>query len=463
MRFDSRNILIAPILAGILGALILVGLFGRSTYKIGPIDARLSISPAVSGETRINVPPLGDIIAKTHATPISLQVTVEQASVDKLRTLLAGRQDGGSLTDDLKSGAMHAAFAFGARLFALIFVGGCLGVLAFGAGRGVKPVLLGGFSSTGIAFLILVITAATFSVNALKTPKYTGMLEATPMIAKIVKGGLVNVDRLDERIQSTASSIYRLENSLGSFASPDEAGDQIRILAVSDLHNNPFGMKFAREIAQMFNVDMVLDAGDLTDFGSNYENDLGKQLDKFGCPHVFVTGNHDSLQTVSELKKLKNTCVLDQKAVKLKGLQILGQSDPASCRIGGTRIPLASASEISRASRKLSRMVSGMSKRPDILLVHEPNIARKFVGKVPIIISGHDHFLATSNVKGTTWVRPGSTGASGIRYFAKSIKGKDITAAIIYVDRSPKVRATAVDLIDITSPKGEFVITRKKF
>ena len=43
--------------------------------------------------------------------------------------------------------------------------------------------------------------------------------------------------------------------------------------------------------------DMIVDTGDLTDFGSPPETAMVQGIRKIGYPYVFVAGNHDS-QTV---------------------------------------------------------------------------------------------------------------------------------------------------------------------
>jgi predicted phosphodiesterase len=206
-------------------------------------------------------------------------------------------------------------------------------------------------------------------------------------------------------------------------------------------------------------VDVVLDAGDLTDLGSDFESSLVKQFGGFNRPHVFVAGNHDSAKTISTISHLPDTYVPNERVVTVAGIRVLGQNDPAmSAR--NVHTLAASPTQLRRASRKLDRVLRSLGNPPDVLMVHEPKIASKFVGRVPIIISGHDHTLAMENNHGTAWVRPGSTGAEGIRYFNGN-SGKSMTAVILYVTHPPRVRAVAVDMIAITSPKGEFTVRRK--
>ena len=68
----------------------------------------------------------------------------------------------------------------------------------------------------------------------------------------------------------------------------------IRVLFVSDLHLNPAAWDVIRSVAKQFDVDMIVDSGDLTDHGSAPENAYVDQIATLGAPYVWVRGNHDS-------------------------------------------------------------------------------------------------------------------------------------------------------------------------
>jgi predicted phosphodiesterase len=176
-------------------------------------------------------------------------------------------------------------------------------------------------------------------------------------------------------------------------------------------------------------------------------------------PHVFVGGNHDSAQTFNMLRKLRNTRLPDEGVVKVAGLTILGQSDPSAKSKNALVTPRY---ELDRAKRKLLARYNKLGNPPDINLVHSPRIAKAFLGKAPIVVNGDDHRLHVEHVKGSAWIDPGTTGASGIRYF-KNGSPEDVTAVVLYVSKNPKVHAIAADLISIQSPKGEFFVQRKRF
>jgi predicted phosphodiesterase len=442
-----------------IGALIAIGLFGSPVYRIGALNVKLSISPSLSGETRLSIPPLGKVTAATHRSPLAFQASVDEANVEDLHGMLTGRSGNKALIGRIEDDVRGAVLKFAVRLLLLSFLGGAAAVWAFKAGRRPKLILLGGLSSAGLVGGALGLTAMTYNVRAFEKPNLTNTLRSAPWIVRMAQNGVLKLDQADTQIRKAAADISKLDKGISKMAATGDLSGRMKILVISDLHNNPLGMAYSRDLADLFDVDMVLDAGDLTDLGSQFESDLVKRSGGFDRPHVFVAGNHDSVRTVKSLAGLRDTFVPDGRMVTVKGLRILGQNDPAMSS-GGGKPALATPGQISRAARKLKSGFRQLSEAPDILIVHEPGVAREFVGKVPIIISGHDHVLDVSKTRGSAWVRPGSAGASGVRYFTER-GGKAMTAIILYVTQPPKVEAVAVDKVSITSPSGEFSVIRQ--
>ena len=77
-------------------------------------------------------------------------------------------------------------------------------------------------------------------------------------------------------------------------------------------------------------MDLVIDTGDLSDFGTPFEILLTKRLADLPAPYVFVPGNHDSPSTILSLQKFGNVIILQGESISLRGLNIFGMGDPAS-------------------------------------------------------------------------------------------------------------------------------------
>lgn len=87
-----------------------------------------------------------------------------------------------------------------------------------------------------------------------------------------------------------------------------EKTKKTRILAASDLHGDSRKVKKLAELAYKKNVDLVVIAGDITQFDMDTTNMIGPFLSK-GKRVLFVPGNHDSPATaefLSEKYKITN-------------------------------------------------------------------------------------------------------------------------------------------------------------
>ena len=66
MISDSRQKRLLPILAALVGALLLLNLAGRS-YRVGAAgEMRAKLLAGLAGKTRLALPPLGVVEAPTH-------------------------------------------------------------------------------------------------------------------------------------------------------------------------------------------------------------------------------------------------------------------------------------------------------------------------------------------------------------------------------------------------------------
>lgn len=66
------------------------------------------------------------------------------------------------------------------------------------------------------------------------------------------------------------------------------------VLHVSDIHSNPLGLELAFRLAESFEVDAVLDTGDLTSFGLPIEASIIELIADLDIPYLWVPSNHDS-------------------------------------------------------------------------------------------------------------------------------------------------------------------------
>ncbi|HWG94147.1 MAG TPA: hypothetical protein VNU66_07990 [Mycobacteriales bacterium] len=108
MRLPSRarSLLAAEVvLLGVLGALLGLLVAGSVRIPVGPFDADLSLRPALTGSTTVDVPPLGQLQLDTHDGPVQLGVSVASLRPEAARAIVADpdslRDLGGDVARDV--------------------------------------------------------------------------------------------------------------------------------------------------------------------------------------------------------------------------------------------------------------------------------------------------------------------------------------------------------------------------
>jgi predicted phosphodiesterase len=457
-RRNARLLLYA--IVALLGSVIAISLFGRPVYPVGPFSIRVTMSPAVSGRTAVMLPPLGSVSAKTHFSPLRVQMTVEDARLEDLRALAVELPHKKVLVKRLRAEVTRAVASFAVIALMLSFVGAAAAALAVFRPLSCRRAVLAGVFATAVTGILLGVTGATYDLDALRqSPTYSGALRGAPIIAKLIGSGLLKVGEVDSGVQNATASLSHLYDELNEMDSTRMPDGLSRILVISDIHNNTIAIRWAASLAKAFNADMVLDAGDLTDLGTHFETQLAEQVRRIPGPHVFVPGNHDSAEILQALKKTGNTISPRNSEVTVKGLKVLCFDDPASVHHGKREI-VPSYREILSTRNRIGRLLA-RGERPDILLVHSDEIARPFIGRIPIVAYGHSHHVTIDKGSHGVGINPGSTGASGMRFFQSSMP-KAMSAVVIYVARTPRPHAVAADVVEITSPVGEFRVTRHR-
>ena len=151
-------------------------------------------------------------------------------------------------------------------------------------------VTAGAIAALGVV-LCEVLLLATFQPAAFAEPTYSGLALAPQLIGP-VREATDRVEDLRAGLEQIVDGAVRAYTTLQATASADDA---IRVLHMSDIHASPLGMDFAQEVARGFDVDFVIDTGDITSFGTPVENLIASQIPGFGRPYVFVRGSHDSI------------------------------------------------------------------------------------------------------------------------------------------------------------------------
>src|SRR5688572_16325850 len=94
-----------PAVAGVAAALLALTWTGSMEADVGPGRVQLSTAVRLGGGTTVELPPLGQLSAATHAAPLGLKATVLAVDVDAVQLTASGADPIGyleaSVTDDL--------------------------------------------------------------------------------------------------------------------------------------------------------------------------------------------------------------------------------------------------------------------------------------------------------------------------------------------------------------------------
>jgi predicted phosphodiesterase len=430
----ARVVLAAEVvLVGVLGALLGLLVAGRVSTPVGPFDASMAFAPALGGSTTVDVPPLGQLRLDTHDGPVRLGVRIETLRMDAAQAIVADpdqlRGLGDQAQSDLRAGMVDLVLRTG-----LVTVVGAaaLGLLVFR--RRWRRVVAATGAGVGALLLTAGVGAATFDERSLAEPRFTGLLASAPTAIGDVRDLVARFDVYQlqlGRLVSNLSELYSVTSRLPVFA----AGDQtVRVLHVSDLHLNPAAFDVVRSVVTQFGVDVVVDTGDITDFGSVPEQSFVSEISSLGVPYVYVRGNHDSATTQAAVAAEPGAVVLDgPEVVEVAGLRFLGQGDPRFTPDKSTRDDDAPEEVLLAVGRTLARSVRTALEPPDIVAVHDPIVARPLLGVAPLVLVGHAHQREDVEQDGTLLVVQGSTGGAGLR----ALEGEEptpIALTVLYLD-----------------------------
>jgi predicted phosphodiesterase len=314
----------------------------------------------------------------------------------------------------------------------------------------------------GFVAVLFYSSLRTFNPKAFESPTYTGSLRQANWIITLVKDAFNKADTLSDKLRHVAANLNTLYGRMNSLPDAGDDPNAIRILHISDIHNNPAAVNFVLELAGRTSVDAVIDTGDISDFGSPIESSLSQGLSRLPMPYAFVAGNHDSQATVDAIRANPRAIVLDGPPQQVAGLTVLGIPDPSSARLGPGSVD-TTPDQIKSASDQLGTELQAAGESSvDIVSVHNPRVAASMLGKVKVVLCGHMHRASLETNQGTVVCNAGTTGAAGARYFEER-KGVPLTAAILAFSREPGHRLLYVDQISLDGSLGQYSITRRTF
>jgi Icc-related predicted phosphoesterase len=451
---ERRRRVVATLVVGfVAGVVSLVALrfVPPSQHALGPTTVSTAASLGF-GHTTLFVPPLGTVVANTHLSPLNLRLTITSIDPDSLGDAVTEPTNRDlfikELEEDLRATAVRVALQ--------LMVGGlALGaiVAALLPRRRLRSIIAGSIGGFVVVGSVIWLTAQTYDVRAFEQPQFTGALERAPQVIDALAGSVESIEGLRSRYTTAAERLSDLL-SIAAVPTSDPQQDSTAILHISDIHSNPLGVQFAGELARRFDVDAILDTGDLTSFGEPIEARIAGLIANFDVPYLFVPGNHDSNANRRVLSNADNIKLLDGNSVDIGGVDILGYADPTFTATNETSTE--EGNEIrSHEALEVAELVS--EEEPNVLAVHDSRLAVDSVASVPLVLCGHTHERAFDQEDGTVTLTVGSTGATGLGSF---IVESDLPyeAEIIYFKEGV---AVAFDYVSVTGLGTDFEVQRR--
>jgi predicted phosphodiesterase len=426
-RLRGIGTVVLAIAVGIAGAWASLLIAGSIQSALGPFEVRFDarIGP---GRTVVSLPPLGALTADTHTAPLRLGATLEEVRIQELADEVRNLGTQGvidEVQEDL-AGRMRTLALRGA----LVCVLGTL-ILALVVFRARwRPVAVAAATALVIVGGSEAAAFATYDPEAFRQPTFSGSLALAPQLIGPVGTATGRIDRFREELARVVSGAARVYASIS--ASPVGGPAEVRVLHISDIHLSPLGMAFARQLAFAFDVDFVLDTGDITSFGTPAEALILGEVPSFERPYLFVRGNHDSITIQDELDRVSNAVVLDGRAVSERGIAVYGLGDPVFTpnKLAGLDDAQIGA-QVAAVGPRIAADIRTLPRPPDVVAVHDDRMAAAVAGAVPLVVSGHFHQPSDTVVDGTLYLRIGSTGGAGANVFTTEA-GVPLSAEILH-------------------------------
>lgn len=426
-------------LAGIYAGLIAVG---NTTADVGPFTAQFSITPSLSGGTDVQIPPLGSLGLASHDGPAHLTVRLDTLDQDRTFALASN-------ANSLEAASQSAATDLKHGLTLMIersLVAALLGTLAVSAlaFRNWRRVLI----SCGIAVVVLAATGATaattFRADSIEEPTYRGLLANAPAVIGDAQTIATQFSRYRDQLQRMVSNVSKLYATFSTLPVYQASPDTTRILHVSDLHLNPAAWNVIAAVVKQYDIDMVVDTGDINDWGTSLESSFVAPIGSLGVPYVYIRGNHDSEFTAAAVAAQPNAVDLENGTTTVAGLTIAGIGDPRFTP--DKQADNDSAGLLDASGEQLAATIRASDTPVDIALVHDPATTGPLDGIVPLVLAGHRHARSVSIMPPvpdrpeTRLMVGGSTGGAGLR----GLEGETPTPlemTVLYLDKTHVLNA----------------------
>ena len=413
--------------------LALVAIQGAATYRVPGGAVTFRLEPAWPGG-RLVMPlgPAGEFSLRTHRTPFDIVMAF------RLPAETASLTGQGSVVEDLPGLQKDARAAFarylGGRVPWLLLAGAAAGALVAGARPRRRRLLWGALAGVAAAGAIAGGLAGVTYLTLERSPavEYRGLARNVPRVLPLVRalGAGGQADNL-RGLQDFIDGLEAVAMQLTVAPRLSERRQVVRLLLISDVHDNLFGIRAAARLAAGGGdpVDGILLAGDITDRGAREEAELFlRAFDDAGAPQVLAGGNHEAAPALAAFAR-GGVLVLDGAVADVAGVRVFGAGDPLS---GSPRVE-SDPELLAAASRRLAAVWPTLQPPAQVLLVHDLRQAADTIalagaaGQDVVVAYGNNHVAGVHRDGGVTLVDAGTAGASGYQAIGSSSPGTALT------------------------------------
>ncbi|WP_031516312.1 metallophosphoesterase family protein [Desulfofalx alkaliphila] len=462
MNTKVKRFLIIIALAAFI-SLAFLHFFGGTQITVEGLEFQIDTSLAYRGSTQLVIPPLGSIRAYTHDTPVRLTVTLTNINLERVQQLLETAPDQEEIFQHLEEDLRQRAKRY---VISLIIMSGLAALLA---GLVLRSTNIFEYMAALLAAMALVgsllgATYKDYNYHHFSNPEYEGALKTAPWMISIAENTLAKIDTLGHKLQLIAQNFNELYQQIDHLQPLQTAQGNIKVLHVSDIHNNPAAIEYIDRMAQLFAVNFIIDTGDISDFGTPLEGLLLDRIANLGVPYVFVAGNHDSPDIINKMNSLGPNVIVSDGPVEISGLRIMGYHDPASVTAHLTPpAPGEVEGYIEEIRQRVAEEVKSSGRPIDIIAVHSPYMARPLAGLAPVFVFGHNHQYEVTTDKGSVMVNAGSSGASGLATLQETQRRPYSVMMLHFFKDNSETYLVGVDAIQVDSITAEFSMQRHLF
>lgn len=186
--------------------------------------------------------------------PVRVLLRVEELRPDEAARIARDPAVLDQVEDEIAADARAALLALLVRVLCVAAIGGGLGAATLGR-LSWRTAAAGTALGAVVAGVLAAACAVTFEAEAVAEPRYSGLLAAAPNAVGDVESIVEQFDDYRTQLTELVSNVATLYQAGQSLPSLDPGDDTVRVLHVSDIHNNPQAFDLIEELIDQFDLE----------------------------------------------------------------------------------------------------------------------------------------------------------------------------------------------------------------